>query len=300
MSENNGKKASQSPLPSVGSEVQGKSADPKAQVSPKCGLVMPISAWEGCSELHWAEVKSIIIEALEGSGFDVELVSTGADVGVIQNRIVENLYNNPIVVCDVSGKNPNVMFELGLRLAFDKPTIVIKDDKTSYSFDTSPIEHLVYPRDLHYPSMKIFKAELAKKVTETHKRASSDPNYTTFLKHFGTFRVAKLETKEVSEAEFVRQELTDLKHMMMEMRMRTDAGARIHPLFTPDQTAFLDHVIEEYCQGRGIDVQNATSTPVIEVLADTMTSAFRKNGYRFSSREIRERLREIARRNTQN
>ena len=58
---------------------------------------------------------------------------------MIHKTIVQNLYLNPIVVCDVSGKNANVMFELGLRLAFDKPTIIIKDDKTDYSFDTSVV-----------------------------------------------------------------------------------------------------------------------------------------------------------------
>jgi hypothetical protein len=34
-------------------------------------------------------------------------------------------------------KNPNVMFELGMRLAFDKPAIIIKDNRTNYSFDTA-------------------------------------------------------------------------------------------------------------------------------------------------------------------
>jgi len=42
-----------------------------------------------------------------------------------------------MIVCDISGRNPNVMFELGLRLAFDKPAIIIKDEITPYSFDTS-------------------------------------------------------------------------------------------------------------------------------------------------------------------
>jgi hypothetical protein len=34
------------------------------------------------------------------------------------------------------------MFELGMRLAFDKPTVIIKDDKTDYMFDTGIIEHV--------------------------------------------------------------------------------------------------------------------------------------------------------------
>lgn len=80
------------------------------------------------------------------------------------------MYENPIVVCDVSGKNPNVMFELGIRLAFDKPTIIIKDDKTSYSFDTSPIEHLEYPRDLRYNRIEDFKSKLTDKI-KRHMRS---------------------------------------------------------------------------------------------------------------------------------
>jgi hypothetical protein len=68
------------------------------------------------------------------------------DIGVIQKRIVQNLYSSDVIVCDVSGKNPNVMFELGMRLAFDKPTLIVKDDKTDYSFDTGIIEHVPYPR----------------------------------------------------------------------------------------------------------------------------------------------------------
>ena len=107
-----------------------------------CGLVMPISAIDGMPESHWSEVFIILADAIEQAGFIPNLVSHADDTGIIQLRIIQNLYNNPIVVCDVSGKNPNVMFELGLRLAFDKPTVIVKDDKTSYSFDTAPIEHL--------------------------------------------------------------------------------------------------------------------------------------------------------------
>jgi hypothetical protein len=103
--------------------------DPKTL---SCGLVMPISAIDGCTAEHWSEVKSIIIEAVESITdpiFSVRLVGDADDIGVIQKRIVQNLYSSDIIVCDVSGKNPNVMFELGMRLAFDKPTVIVKDEK---------------------------------------------------------------------------------------------------------------------------------------------------------------------------
>src|SRR5437016_5370336 len=176
-----------------------------------CGVVMPISQLDGCSEEHWAEVHEILSEAIEDAGFESNLVSNADDVGIIQKRIIQNLYDNPIVLCDVSGKNPNVMFELGLRLAFDKPTIIVKDDKTSYSFDTAPIEHLEYPRDLRFSKIVEFKAKLSDKIQKTHEKAKNDATYTTFLKHFGEFKVAKIEKKEVPGQEIILDELRSLR-----------------------------------------------------------------------------------------
>lgn len=179
-----------------------------------CGIVMPISEIDGCTESHWQDVYSIISQATETAGFKSNLVSNSNDVGVIQKTIIQNLYDNPIVVCDVSGKNPNVMFELGLRLAFDKPTIIIIDDKTKYSFDTSPIEHLKYPRDLRFSEIVKFKELLSEKIAQTHKKANEDPQYSTFLKHFGSFKIAEIETEVVSKEDFILEEIKSLRELV--------------------------------------------------------------------------------------
>lgn len=200
------------------------------KVKPACGIVMPISGMEGCSESHWSDVLDILTEAIEEAGFEGNLVSNADDVGIIHKRIIQNLYDNPMVVCDVSGKNPNVMFELGLRLAFDKPTVIVKDDKTSYSFDTSAIEHLEYPRDLRFTSIVAFKQKLAEKIAATHARANSDSGYTTFLKHFGEFTVAKLDKKEVSGQEFILEELRSIKMAMR--RLESSPSPTREPLLS--------------------------------------------------------------------
>jgi hypothetical protein len=192
----------------------------KEEKKPTCGIVMPISAIDGCSEAHWLEVRAILTDSIEAAGFEPNLVSDADDVGIIQKRIIQNLYDNPIVVCDVSGKNPNVMFELGMRLAFDKPTIIVKDDVTSFAFDTSPIEHLGYPRDLRFARIVDFKAVLTEKIRKTHEKATSDPTYTTFLKHFGEFTVAKIDKKEVSGQEFILEELRNMRHAIGRLESR--------------------------------------------------------------------------------
>lgn len=176
-----------------------------------CGIIMPIADTSNYPKGHWTDVYNILREAAISAGFEPNMVSFDDDVSVIQKRIVQNIYNNPIVVCDISSRNANVMFELGMRLAFDKPTVIVKDEKTPYSFDISSIEHLEYPSDLRYQAINEFKTKLAGKILETCKRAATDPEYTTFLKHFGTFKVAKLDEKEVGANEIFLEELKEIK-----------------------------------------------------------------------------------------
>jgi hypothetical protein len=221
-----------------------------------CGIVMPISAIDGCSEAHWAEVRTILFDVIEEAGFEPNMVSDADDVGVIQKRIIQNLYDNPVVVCDVSAKNPNVMFELGMRLAFDKPTIIVKDDVTSYSFDTSSIEHLEYPRDLRFGKIVDFKAKLSDKIVKTHEKATTDSTYTTFLKHFGEFKVAKIDKKEVSGQEFIIDELKSLRQAIG----RLDGAGRMSG--PPPHLSVLNDIITV----RLDDVSQADMSAVLALL----------------------------------
>lgn len=189
---------------------------------PVCGIIMPIANTDGYPNGHWQDVYGILCESAILAGFKPNLVSFDNDVAVIQKRIVQNIYSNPIVICDISSRNANVMFELGMRLAFDKPTIIVKDELTPYSFDISPIEHLNYPTDLRYKAILEFKEKLSGKIKETHQKSVSDPNYTTFLKHYGSFEVVKIQEEEVPETKFILSQLNELKSLIIEKSSNID------------------------------------------------------------------------------
>ncbi|MBK9729681.1 MAG: hypothetical protein IPO83_00035 [Chitinophagaceae bacterium] len=165
--------------------------------SPVCGIVMPISSIDGLHSDHWAEILGIIKDVCNDNGFEGKLVSEAQESSVIQGRIIQNLYSNDMVICDVSAKNPNVMFELGMRLAFNKPAIIMKDNLTDYSFDTGIIEHIVYPRDLRFNAINKFKTALGSKLKSTYEK-SKDADYVSFLKNFGEYKVQHLDQKNVS------------------------------------------------------------------------------------------------------
>lgn len=125
-----------------------------------CGIIMPISDSEGYESGHWGQVRSIISEAVRDADYEPRIVSDGNNSSIIHARIITNIYQDDIVVCDVSSLNSNVMLEFGLRLASKKPIVVIKDNITKYSFDASPIEYVPYPANLDYYGVNNFKEKL--------------------------------------------------------------------------------------------------------------------------------------------
>lgn len=189
---------------------------------PECGIIMPIAKIGSCDEQHWQEVKDILFEVIEKTGLEPVPVWINSESDIIQNKIISNLYSQPIAICDVSCKNPNVMFELGIRLAFNKPTIVIKDDLTNYSFDTSPIEHLLYPQDLRYSAIVKFKEDLEKRIKNLYEQTKDNKSYKTFLSNFGEIVPSEIDEKQVPATKFIMEQIEDIKRMINSMWFNPD------------------------------------------------------------------------------
>jgi len=77
---------------------------------------------------------SIIIPAGIEAGFNVETANKqGSDV--IQSTIINDLLEADLVIADLTDHNPNVLFELGMRMAHDLPVALIKSKDTGKIFD---------------------------------------------------------------------------------------------------------------------------------------------------------------------
>jgi hypothetical protein len=183
-----------------------EAANPK---KPMCGLVMPISGSDDYTSEHWSIVRLIIEECLTELGFESRMVSEGNEIGIIHGRIVENLYTDPLIICDVSSRNPNVMFELGMRITFDKPVVIIKDDETSKIFDIDIIEFISYPKSLQYNIIQKFKIVLKEKIKATYEAGQSG-KYSPFLNQFKDVKATKLQEKEVEFEDLVNKKFDDI------------------------------------------------------------------------------------------
>jgi hypothetical protein len=77
-----------------------------------CGIVMPISECDGCGPSHWQDVLSIVISSATEAGFSARLVSDTMESNLIHTEVLANIFNDDIVIVDVSGRNPNVFLNL--------------------------------------------------------------------------------------------------------------------------------------------------------------------------------------------
>lgn len=229
---------------------ESKPKTPQIIEERRCGIIMPISKIGDCTQQHWQEVKGIIEDAIKAAEFTPLLVSDADDSGIIQHRIVRNIYDNEMIVCDVSCKNPNVMFELGMRLAFDKPTIIIMDNDTPYSFDTAPIEHLTYPRNLNYYDILDFKEKLTQKIKATYE-SYLNQTANTFLKNFGEFRVASIEHREGEINDVILSRLEYLSGQIDRINASiytSDSNIRVK-----QPKELLENYIHEFCMIENVE-----------------------------------------------
>lgn len=186
-----------------------------------CGIIMPIATMSSeYTSDHRSDIRHILHKAIEKAGFIPRIVSDSEESTVIHGSIINNIYNDAIIVCDVSNKNANVMFELGMRLAFNKPVVIVKDDKTDYSFDTGNIQHEPYRKDLRHSTVEKFIEDLSRKIIKTYE-ASQKEEYQSFLSYFGKFEVAKIENKSIGEEEALEKLLNKMNSIESQLKAVT-------------------------------------------------------------------------------
>jgi hypothetical protein len=99
-------------------------------------VVMPFREREkGRAPGFFEEVlNSLIVPAGKEAGFNVATANkSGSDI--IQATIVNDLLDADMILADLTEHNPNVLFELGLRMAEDKPVALMRAKGTAPIFD---------------------------------------------------------------------------------------------------------------------------------------------------------------------
>lgn len=137
---------------------------------PECFVMMPISTPDGYESEHFDRVyRSIIRPACIDAGYAPFRADEIASASLIQLKIVKALINAPMAVCDLSSGNPNVLFELGIRQAFNRPVVLIQEEGNRRIFDIDSISIHSYDKSLRYDTVEFSRKALKDVIIETAK-----------------------------------------------------------------------------------------------------------------------------------
>ncbi|HYV43359.1 MAG TPA: hypothetical protein VFA20_00800 [Myxococcaceae bacterium] len=87
---------------------------------------------------------AIFRPALEAAGFEVRRVDDLYAPRPIMLDIQEGIANSDLVLCEMTGRNPNVFYELGLAHAVGKPAVLVSSAEEDIPFDLRHVRVIQY------------------------------------------------------------------------------------------------------------------------------------------------------------
>ena len=138
----------------------------------KCFVIMPFSDTKSCSEKEWLEIFNHLIKpAVEESDFNYECKRSEALSGNIIEQIMDDLNRADIVIADLTDKNPNVFYELGVRHALRNATVLITQNMEDIPFDLRP-----YAAQLYRWKVTEDKQRFKSRIKEIFKFIENNPD----------------------------------------------------------------------------------------------------------------------------
>jgi hypothetical protein len=167
-------------------------AEPDEKTGLKCFAIMPFRERESTRSTGFFDevLKALIAPAGRDAGFEV-LTANREGSDVIHATIVNQLLDADLVIADLTENNPNVLFELGLRIAEDKPVALIRAKGTAPIFDVDNMLR-VYEYD---PNLWVSTIEHDRARLTAHIKAAWDhkDSNLTFMKILRERKVPKVD-----------------------------------------------------------------------------------------------------------
>lgn len=175
-----------------------------------CFVMMPVSDPEGYTKGHFKHVfEDIINPACAQAGFVAIRADQVKQSNLIHLDILQKLLEAPMALCDLSSRNPNVLFELALRQAFDKPVVLVQEVGTQQIFDIAPLRYTEYRKERVYHEVLEDQKAIAEAIAETFNSHGTGRSINSIVKLLALSQPANLPEIGAPEAS------EDLQHLIL-------------------------------------------------------------------------------------
>lgn len=194
-----------------------------------CFVIMPISAQSDYDEGHFTLVyEDIIRPAIETAGMIPTRADETKNTNLIQLDILKQVIGSKMAVCDMSARNANVFYELGMRQAFDLPTVLMRDDSTDAPFDVSGLRYVTYKRDMRYRDVRKAIEDLTSTIKATFEKRDDKTEVNSLIRLMqltrGPATINPVEMTEEQRNELINDiQLAELSETVSTLAKRQEA-----------------------------------------------------------------------------
>ncbi len=172
----------------------------------ECFVIMPISDHKDYEKGHFKRVyEDVIIPACEKANYKAVRADDVEETDMIHLSILKKLIEAPMAICDLSTRNPNVLFELGLRQAFDKPVVLIQEKGTERIFDISILRAYDYCKELKYKDVLEDQEAISRMLRGTEKAFVTGEGFNSVIKLLSLTQGAQIKTIDDPNEQFKMQ-----------------------------------------------------------------------------------------------
>lgn len=213
---------------------------PKQEKEKICFVIAPIG--DDGSEVRRRSdqvLKHIITPAAKECGYETIRADTISEPGMITSQVIQHLVEDPLVIADLTGRNPNVFYELAVRHAIKKPCVQVIQIGEPIPFDVAQSRTIqVDHHDLD--SVARCRDELVKQIRAVEKNPSDVDTPISVAIDLQSLRQSE-NPLEKSSAEIISM-LQDLRSKIGELSDIQFRRPRINSVMIEEFLIFYDRM----------------------------------------------------------
>lgn len=178
--------------------------------SKTCFIITPIGGDESTIRRHAdGVIDAVISPLLNDLNFEIVVAHKISKGGNITRQVIENIIESDLVIANLTGLNPNVMYELAVRHAVRKPLVQICEKTTDLPFDINQLRTIFYTNDMK--GVVELKENLEAMIHEALiEEKPENPIYSTLES------ISILKNPEVSQPEkYILERFNELERTVM-------------------------------------------------------------------------------------
>jgi len=149
------------------------SEDANPEGNGKCFIITPIGD-QGSATRRATNglLKSVIEPVLDELDFTPVVAHEIDTPGSITHQVIEHILDDELVIANLTGLNPNVMYELAIRHACRRPVVTLSNEATNLPFDVSSERTIFFLDDMM--GVEEIKADLLAAIEEALNNEDPD------------------------------------------------------------------------------------------------------------------------------